>query len=152
MVAAKQSKTKMFQPPFYLWYGIQVHIADWYATFAYLAGVSPVDHMAAASGLPAIDSLNLWDLISGKNATSPRDTVPIPKPKSSKWRQNLDLRCVLVGTPSTDRCSAGSQRSQPKHVSNPEFRDEPSPPPPPTIVLMVDFTGPRDVNVAGSHY
>jgi hypothetical protein len=31
-----------------------------YATYAHLAGVDPTDHMAAAAGLPPIDSLNMW--------------------------------------------------------------------------------------------
>ena len=43
-------------------------------------------------------------------------TDSITSRPSSKWRQNLDLRCVLLSDPSTDRCSG----SQPKHVSNPE--------------------------------
>ena len=37
----------------------------------------------------------------------------------SKWRQNLDLRCVFLSDPSKDRC----WRSQPKHISNPEQRN-----------------------------
>lgn len=45
---------------------------DWYATYAALAGVDPTDHKAAAANLPGHDSLNLWPLISGQNATSPR--------------------------------------------------------------------------------
>lgn len=51
-----------------------VHEADWYATFAHLAGIDPTDDAAAASQppLPPIDSLNVWDLITGRNATSPR--------------------------------------------------------------------------------
>lgn len=51
------------------------HIADWYATFAALAGADPTDHKAKAAGLPAIDSLNLWPYISGKQETSPRTEV-----------------------------------------------------------------------------
>merc|ERR1712007_189255 len=35
------------------------------------------DHWAAASGLPPIDSLNMWPMISGANLTSPRDDVGI---------------------------------------------------------------------------
>jgi arylsulfatase I/J len=49
-----------------------VHVCDWYATFCYLAGVDPTDHMAAEAELPPIDSLNMWDLVSGQNMTSPR--------------------------------------------------------------------------------
>ncbi len=36
-----------------------IHGCDWYATFAALAGEDPTDHDAAASGLPAIDGLNV---------------------------------------------------------------------------------------------
>lgn len=46
-----------------------------YATFCALAGVDPTDTRAAAAGLPPIDSLNLWPLISGANPTSPRSEV-----------------------------------------------------------------------------
>merc|ERR1712159_648215 len=52
-----------------------VHIADWYRTLAEgIAGVDPTDHWAAESGLPAIDSLNVWPMLSGKNLTSPRES------------------------------------------------------------------------------
>ena len=54
-----------------------VHGCDWYATFAFLAGEDPTDHLAASSGLPPIDSVNLWPLISGANATSPRAVLPL---------------------------------------------------------------------------
>jgi arylsulfatase I/J len=52
-----------------------VHVCDWYATFCHLAGVDPTDHMAAQAKLPPIDSLNMWDLVSGQNMTSPRVDV-----------------------------------------------------------------------------
>eukprot|EP00049_Salpingoeca_infusionum_P001522 m.48939 g.48939 ORF g.48939 m.48939 type:complete len:549 (+) comp11071_c0_seq2:65-1711(+) len=54
-----------------------VHVADWYATFAALAGVDPTDHTAAASGLPPIDSLNMWPFLSGQEKTSPRTDILI---------------------------------------------------------------------------
>eukprot|EP01065_Artemidia_motanka_P026718 TRINITY_DN31978_c0_g1_i1.p1 TRINITY_DN31978_c0_g1~~TRINITY_DN31978_c0_g1_i1.p1 ORF type:complete len:539 (+),score=164.55 TRINITY_DN31978_c0_g1_i1:89-1705(+) len=50
---------------------------DWYATFAALAGEDPTDHRAAAAGLPPIDSVNVWPLVSGENGTSPRAEIPI---------------------------------------------------------------------------
>jgi len=52
-----------------------IHISDWYATFCYLAGVDPFDHEAAKWGLPPVDSMNVWPLISGVNTTSPRNTI-----------------------------------------------------------------------------
>ena len=54
-----------------------IHLADWYATFSNLAGVDPTDEAAALAGLPEIDSLDMWPLISGQVSTSPRTEVPI---------------------------------------------------------------------------
>jgi arylsulfatase A-like enzyme len=54
-----------------------IHECDWYATFCALAGVDPFDHVAAAAGLPPIDSLNVWPLISGASHTSPRVEWPL---------------------------------------------------------------------------
>ena len=48
---------------------------DWYTTFCALAGVSPEDHVAAAAGLPPVDGVNLWPLLSGANSTPPRTEV-----------------------------------------------------------------------------
>eukprot|EP01052_Picozoa_sp_SAG31_P032788 SAG31_NODE_3632_length_4047_cov_1.708207_1_plen_148_part_00 len=56
-----------------------------YATFAHLAGEDPTDWLAASSGLPAIDSLNVWPLVSGQNNTSPRIVLP------------LDSHSIIVG-------------------------------------------------------
>jgi arylsulfatase A-like enzyme len=47
-------------------------IADWYTTFSVMAGVNPEDPIAKAAGLPPVDGLDLWPLLSGQNATSPR--------------------------------------------------------------------------------
>jgi hypothetical protein len=41
-----------------------MHIADWKATFAALAGAHPFDFKAAANGLPPIDSLNHWPMLA----------------------------------------------------------------------------------------
>ena len=39
---------------------------DWYATFARLAGVDDiVDKRAASAGLPPVDSIDVWPLLSG---------------------------------------------------------------------------------------
>ena len=54
-----------------------IHIADWYATFCTIAGVSPKDEKAAKAKLPPIDSIDMWPLISGKKTESPRKDVPI---------------------------------------------------------------------------
>lgn len=54
-----------------------VHMCDWYATFCALAGVSPVDTEAAKHGLPPVDSLNMWPLLSGAATHSPRSEIPL---------------------------------------------------------------------------
>eukprot|EP01084_Bolivina_argentea_P227476 384168_1 len=54
-----------------------MHISDWYSTFCALNGIDPTDTKAAKAKLPPIDSLNMWDMISGINLTSPRLEVPI---------------------------------------------------------------------------
>ena len=48
---------------------------DLYATYCALAGVEPADARAAAAGLPPVDGLNLWPLLSGANASAPRTEV-----------------------------------------------------------------------------
>jgi arylsulfatase A-like enzyme len=69
-----------------------VHIADWFATFCALAGIDPVDHKAKVANLPAIDSLNVLDLILAKTEQSPRDSVLL-SPRAFIWG---DLK-LLVG-------------------------------------------------------
>ena len=52
-----------------------IALADWYSTFAFLAGVDPTDHTAAAAGLPPIDSLNLFPYLTGATTRSPRQEL-----------------------------------------------------------------------------
>ena len=58
-----------------------VHGADWLATLCGLAGFDAAycveDAGAAAAGLPPMDSLDVWPLVSGANATSPRTGFPL---------------------------------------------------------------------------
>ena len=49
---------------------------DWYATFCRIAGVDPIDFLAAEYGLPPIDSIDMYDLLIGEaNCVSPREEV-----------------------------------------------------------------------------
>jgi arylsulfatase I/J len=66
---------------------------DWYATLAALAGVDPTDHKAAKAGLPAIESHNLWPLISGQTQTSPRTELALGAPGNKK----KDTKQTVVG-------------------------------------------------------
>ena len=56
------------------------HTADWLLTLCLIAGGSSGfcsnDTRADAAGYPAVDSLNLWPLLTGENATSPRTGFP----------------------------------------------------------------------------
>jgi arylsulfatase I/J len=50
---------------------------DLYATYCALGGGEPGDARAAAAGLPPVDGVDVWPLVSGANATSPRRSVPV---------------------------------------------------------------------------
>ena len=52
-----------------------MHITDWWATLSTLTGQTVDDPKAAAAGLPAPDSLNMWPMLTGATTTSPRDTL-----------------------------------------------------------------------------
>jgi arylsulfatase B len=52
-----------------------VHIADWYSTFAALAGADPTDAAAAKAGLPAVDGVNLWPRLSGSSRIPARHEI-----------------------------------------------------------------------------
>ena len=59
-----------------------MHVADFYATYCGLAGGSPAfctaDERAAASGLPPVDSIDVWPLLSGATGgVSPRTEVAV---------------------------------------------------------------------------
>merc|ERR1712190_565820 len=61
-----------------------IHVTDWYSTFCHLAGVSPSDPNTKGTrsdgskfALPPIDSINIWSLISGAVAKSPRREIPV---------------------------------------------------------------------------
>ena len=59
-------------------YGM-IAIADWYTTFCEMVGVDPFDSKGKEYGLPPVDGLNIWPLISGENNTSPRTQLPVFK-------------------------------------------------------------------------
>eukprot|EP01059_Diplonema_ambulator_P010785 TRINITY_DN2081_c0_g1_i1.p1 TRINITY_DN2081_c0_g1~~TRINITY_DN2081_c0_g1_i1.p1 ORF type:complete len:1269 (+),score=327.88 TRINITY_DN2081_c0_g1_i1:1956-5762(+) len=61
-----------------------IHVADWYTTFARLAGYSPSD---GGKGVPDVDGLDVWPMISGENLTSPRVEIPLSVAPPSRWRE-----------------------------------------------------------------
>eukprot|EP00041_Stephanoeca_diplocostata_P032567 m.1047454 g.1047454 ORF g.1047454 m.1047454 type:complete len:536 (-) comp24171_c1_seq4:309-1916(-) len=57
-----------------------IHVCDWYRTFGVLAGVLPSQGEipgAKSGGVPAVDALDMWPLLSGANTTSPRTGFPL---------------------------------------------------------------------------
>jgi len=54
-----------------------MHLADWYSTFCGFAGVEATDSVAIANGLPDVDGVDLWPLISGQVSESPRSDVAL---------------------------------------------------------------------------
>ena len=65
-----------------------------------------------------------WKLQWGKSYRTVKDTerasdhITTCSTVTSKWRQHLDLSCVLLSDPSTDSSTCRCCGSQPKHVSN----------------------------------
>jgi len=54
-----------------------IHMADWYGTFARLAGVDPEDHQGVQAGLPPVDSVDVWPMLTGRNTSSARTEIPL---------------------------------------------------------------------------
>jgi arylsulfatase I/J len=52
-----------------------IELSDWYTTFCALAGIDAADPVAERAGLFPPDGLNMWPLLSGANATPPREYV-----------------------------------------------------------------------------
>ena len=73
---------------------------DWYRTLAGIAQVDPRDRRAEAAHLPPVESHDLWPLISGREATSPRKRIVMATlrcpPPSTCEDANTDYP-VLVG-------------------------------------------------------
>ena len=71
-------------------------MADWYATFCELAGCDTTDPSAAAAGLPPVDSLSMWPLLSGANGTSPRTELPLVIEKTGRQGKSNGTTSVLI--------------------------------------------------------
>ena len=84
---------------------------DWYATYAAIAGCDPTDDAAAAAGLPPIDSINLWPLLSMTqpitNTTDASTIRPPPRTElaigdTSALGPNADGNTLVGGVILTD--------------------------------------------------
>ncbi len=83
--AQRGSKTEAF-----------ISIADWYSTFCGLAGVDPTDDHAKAAGLPAIDSVDQWPVISGATNASQRDELWIGSTDDSDRAGNTLVQGLIT--------------------------------------------------------
>lgn len=67
-----------------------MHFADWYGTFCHLAGVNQKDEAAVAMGLPDVDSINQWPVLSGQTTETQRTDIHISPVTlidySGKWK------------------------------------------------------------------
>ncbi len=79
--------------------GVKEHalfsVADWYATYAFLAGATDselVDSRAELAGLPPVDSINCWSVIDGTSAC--RREIPIGETSAIAYNADGD---ALVG-------------------------------------------------------
>jgi len=52
-------------------------MSDWYGTFCAMADIDVTDALAAEAGLPPVDSVNLWPLLSGADTAEPHDAIPV---------------------------------------------------------------------------
>lgn len=92
LIPAKMRGSKMEQ---------KIIISDWYGTFCAMAGVDVTDKLAADAGLPPVDSVNLWPLLSGADTAEPHDAIPVVvdhggRNPSSKPSSN-DVSALLMG-------------------------------------------------------
>ena len=70
-----------------------------------LAGVDPTDHAAAAAGLPPIDSVDVWDHVTGVNTTSPRTGLHVSPNTiiAGDLKLILGMSTTLFGAGPTDQ-------------------------------------------------
>ena len=72
-----------------------IEIADWYTTFCGLAGVDAADPAGVAAGLFPPDGLDMWPLLSGANATSPRQYVVLGSTDDTPQAGNTTVQGVI---------------------------------------------------------
>jgi len=69
-----------------------ISIADWYSTFCSLAGIQDIEDVRAAkAGLPALDSVDVTDLLLGRNETSPRTEIALSAFSSGQVQEHGEL-------------------------------------------------------------
>ena len=52
-----------------------MHVADWFVTYCAFAKIDSTDKPGELAGVPPVEGLDMWPLLSGKNMTSPRTEI-----------------------------------------------------------------------------
>lgn len=103
-----------------------VHVSDWYATFCTLAGIDYHDYAYLEGKLHDVDSVNVWPLLTGENATQPRPMTPTTETSLVYTTENEWWKLVtLAGQsnyysmngsqfPGNDTCLTGGQPDPPQ--------------------------------------
>ena len=100
------------------------HVADWFATFAVLAGIDdPSDPDAVQQGLPDIDSINMWPYLTGETGLLPRGNAWPRSVQAAAGKEGLELaghKREDLGESSyvPARCSTPMQLAAPSTVLN----------------------------------
>lgn len=73
-----------------------MELADFYVTFCGLAGVDPTDHAAKLAGLPPVEGMDMWPMLSGANLTSPRTEIAIGSSDDSDHQGNTIVQALIM--------------------------------------------------------
>jgi len=74
-----------------------IHIADWYSTICAVAGVDANDEVAAKAGLPAVDSINMWPLLSGDANANPDATPEAAATTGPRTEMHISPQTLISG-------------------------------------------------------
>lgn len=67
-----------------------VHIADWYPTFATLAGADPSDDAHIGGGVHPIDGVDVWPMLTRRNDTQPRPCTVVTEVSAIEVEQQVE--------------------------------------------------------------
>ena len=83
-----------------------IHIADWYPTFCKMAGIDPSD---SGTGKFPVDGLDVWQIISGENATTQHEEIVLAY--NFSLHVNATTGAIIVGE---YKLIVGKQQSSPR--------------------------------------
>lgn len=89
-----------------------IHISDWFATLCAVAHVAPHDAEAAAAGLPAVDSVNIWPFLLSTNNTFSRSMLQLSANAllHHDWKLVVGAQRMSLWTLAPSHVNASTQR------------------------------------------